>query len=337
MDDEGNESPAPGFKPLTVSDGLGGRSPFRDAREKNIYTQYEAPAYSLERIFTEKELAMATETAKMATWRYFHQPESQRQEQGANGNGTGLPSVDPELMDTAEDGEGAVATTEGANGSPPPAAAEMERSTSHQVLTRGGAKANPLAALQDLANLAASERAAPMGGINKDPFAPMVPSYHAVTRSEKSGAPAPGAVSTLDSENDFRMMRESAGQVAVDPDAMRDVEDEPNAENIRRQLLDQALGHIGVSQPYRLPLLDTGPAQIGKGVERIPGTGFAPVLSVVEKAKQSAQAGAPNSLAAALRGAGVTGGEPMSRTTSAGGASEAGNEPIGPRRGRRLV
>jgi hypothetical protein len=332
MEDEGNESPAPGFKPLAVSDALGGgRSPFKDAREKNIYTQYEAPAYSLERIFTEKELAMATETAKMATWRYFHQPESQRQEQGANGNGTALPPVDGELMDTAEDGEGAVATTEAANGSPPPAAAaEMERSTSHQVLTRGGARANPqqFAALEGLAN-AAFERSAPT--LNKDPFAPVVPAYHAVTRSEKSGAPAPGAVSNADLENDFRMMRESAGQYAADPDAMRDVEEEPTAEHIRRQLLDQALGHLGVSQPYRLPLLDTGPALISKGVERIPGTGFAPVMAVAEKVRQGAQVGVPNSLAAALR----AGGEPMSRTTSAGGVSEAGNEPVGPRRGRR--
>jgi hypothetical protein len=332
MEDEGNESPVPGFKPLAASDALGGgRSPFKDAREKNVYTQYEAPAYSLERIFTEKELAMATDTAKIATWRYFHQPESQRQEQGINGDGTGVNSVDGELMDTGEEGEGAMATTEGANGSPPPAAAEMERSTSHQVLTRGGARANPLAALQDLANAAASERVAPMGTINKDPFAPVVPTYHAVTRSEKSGAPAPGGVSNFDLESDFRMMRDSAGPAAPDPDAMGGVGDEPDAEHIRRLLLDQALGHIGVSQPYRLPLLETGPALIGKGVERVPGTGFAPVMAVAEKVRQGAQAGAPNSLAAALR----AGGEPMSRTTSAGGASEVGNEPVGPRRGRR--
>ena len=335
MEDEGNESPVPGYAPLAASDQpKGGRSPFRDAREKNTYTQYEAPAYSLERIFTEKELAMATDTAKIATWRYFHQPESARQDQALNTNGTGLTSLDSEAMDTAEEGE-ALATTEGAS-PPPAAAAEMDRSTSHQVLTRGGARANPLAALQDLANAAASERVAPPGTVvNKDPFAPVVPTYHAVTRSEKSGAPAPSGVSTFDLESDFRMMRDSAGGslnlAGADPDVLGEVMDEPDAELLRSQLLDQALGNlgVGVSQPYRLPLLETGPALIGKGVERVPATGFAPVLAIAEKVRLG-QGGAQGSLAAALR----AGGEPMSRTTSAGGGSEGG-EVVGPRRGRR--
>ena len=339
MEDEGNESPAPGgFKSLPAPDALGGgRSPFKDAREKNVYTQYEAPAYSLERIFTEKELAMATDTAKIATWRHFHQPQGQQQEQGSNGNGTGVPSLDGDLMDTTGEGEeNAVATTEGANGTPPPgqpAAPDMERSTSHQVLTRGGARANPLAALQDLANVAASERAAPMLTTTKDPFAPVVPSYHAVTRSEKSGAPAPSGVSQLDVDNDFAMMRQSASRVGdADPETLADAEDEESAQQIRRQLLDQALSTTGASQPYRLPLLETGPAVIGKGVERIPGTGFAPVMSVEQRSliRQAAQTGAPSAMAAALR----AGGEPMSRTTSAGGASEAGLEAPPARRGR---
>ena len=334
MDDEGNESPAPAFKPLAAPDALGGgRSPFKDAREKNVYTQYEAPAYSLERIFTEKELAMATDTAKIATWRHFHQPQAQQQEQGTNSNGTGVPSIDGELMDTTGEGEeGAIATTEGANGTPPPgqpAAAEMERSISHQVLTRGGARANPLAALQDLANLAASERAAPAVGLSttKDPFAPVVPSYHAVTRSEKTGAPAPSGVSQLDIDNDFTMMRQSGSRgMDADPETLADADDEESAQHIRRQLLDQALSQTGASQPYRLPLLETGPAVIGKGVERIPGTGFAPVMSVEQRSliRQAAQTGAPSAMAAALR----AGGEPMSRTTSAGGGSEMGAEPV---------
>ena len=98
------------------TDALGSRSPFREAREKNVYSQYEAPAYSLERIFTEKELTHATELAKKATWEYFHQPDNQRQEQGANGSSATLPQVEGELMDTAEDGEGAVATPESDDG-----------------------------------------------------------------------------------------------------------------------------------------------------------------------------------------------------------------------------
>lgn len=342
LEDDGNESPAPGgSRTLPPPDALGGgRSPFKDARDKNVYTQYEAPAYSLERIFTEKELAMATDIAKLATYRYFHQRQ-EKPEHGSNGNGTAVASTDGELMDTADGEDAPVATTEGVNGTPPPgqpAAAEMERSTSHQVLTRGGARANPLAALQDLANLAANERAAPTGGVSgKDPFAPVIPSYHAVTRSEKSGAPAPSGVSHLDMDNDFAMMRQgSRARAGADADSeiMADADDEEAAQQMRRQLLDQALNQMGTSQPYRLPLLETGPAVIGKGVERIPGTGFAPIMSMEQRSliRQVAQTtGAPSAMAAALR---AGGGEPMSRTTSAGGASEAGLEPPALRRGR---
>jgi hypothetical protein len=343
MEEEGNESPVPNFRPPPDALG-GGRSPFKDAREKSVYTQYEAPAYSLERIFTEKELAMATETAKLATYRHFHQPQHQQEQ--TNSNGTAVQSVDGELMDTGEGEDAAVATTEGAAGTPPPgqhhAAAEMERSTSHQVLTRGGARANPLAALQDLATLAASERAGPgAGGASKDPFAPVLPSYHAVTRSEKSGAPAPSGVSALDADNDFAMMRQTASRAQRgaegDSEMLPDAEDEEAASQLRRQLLDQALSQSGMSQPYRLPLLETGPAVIGRGVERIPGTGFAPVLSVEQRSMvQKAQTGGPsNAMAAALR---ASGGEAMSRTTSAGGNSEMGADPAPKRgRGRQLV
>ncbi|KAK5175446.1 uncharacterized protein LTR77_000585 [Saxophila tyrrhenica] len=341
VEDDGNESPAPAFRPLPPPDALGGgRSPFKDARGKNTYAQYEAPAYSLERIFTDKELAMATDTAKLATYRYFHQPPAEK-EQGSNGNGTAVASTDGEGMETAEGEDAPVATTEGANGTPPPgqpAAAEMERSTSHQVLTRGGARANPLAALQDLANLAANERAAPSGGTSgKDPFAPVIPSYHAVTRSEKSGAPAPSGVSHLDMDNDFAMMKQSgprgAGAADADSEVMADADDEDTALHMRRQLLDQALSQSTTTQPYRLPLLETGPAVIGKGVERIPGTGFAPVMSMEQRSliqKVAQTSGAPSAMAAALR----AGGEPMSRTTSAGGVSEAGLEAPPPKRGR---
>ena len=122
-------------------------------------------------------------------------------------------------------------------------------------------------------------------------------------------------------------------------------EDEDLATRMRRDLLDQALGETGtVSQPYRLPLLETGPALIGKGVERIPGTGFAPVLSFEQKIRQQvapAPPGAGGAMAQALRssnrGLGVDGGEPMSRTTSAGG-NQSEMEPVAlvtGRRGRR--
>ncbi|RMY73492.1 hypothetical protein D0863_03848 [Hortaea werneckii] len=401
MEDEtgnGNESPAPPHQPFRLPpppDALGGgRSPFKDARDKSGYSQFEAPAYSLERIFTEKELAMATATAQHATYRYFHTPQAQKDtategQAGSGSNGTAVPSVDgqegmlpdaatTEGQQTGEDGTtGAHPTTENVGTPPPshptpaPAAQEMERSTSHQVLTRGTARANPLAALSDLAAAAAthSQGGGPSTLARENPFAPVIPSYHAVSRSDKSfaGAPTPSGVGLVEGENDFEMMRRS-GPHHVQPNgyhhAAMDPEDLPDAPapadlaaddaalggaEMRRQLLDQALGLPSITQPYRLPLIETGPAVIGKGVDRPNWTGFSDVRVYEQQRmrQQISNFGAGNggkegggsgggaggagtggsgsgSLAAALQGRVAGGGEAMSRTTSTGGGSEIG-------------
>lgn len=365
-----NDSPAPphGFR-FPPPDALGGgRSPFKDAREKNGYTQFEAPAYSLERLFTEKELTMATATAQQATYRYFHTPQTQREQDGQQGSGSGgtgtaAPSVDGQEVPAdatgegqqGEDGVGAARPTTENVGTPPPGhptpmmAAEMERSTSHQVLTRGVARANPLAGLSDLATAAASASAG-FPASRENPFAPVVPSYHAVSRSEKSGAPTPGGIGQFEADSDFEMMRRSANHQHDDADP----EDLPDADatgpaaegaTMRRQLLDQALGNPSVTQPYRLPVLETGPAVIGKGVDRPSWTGFSDV-KVYEQQRMRQQisnfagagvagaiggAGAGGSLAAALQGR-MGGGEPMSRTTSVGAGSEGGEAVVPVRR-----
>ncbi|RMZ13722.1 hypothetical protein D0862_02223 [Hortaea werneckii] len=407
MEDEngnGNESPAPPHQPFRLPpppDALGGgRSPFKDAREKSGYAQFEAPAYSLERIFTEKELAMATATAQHATYRYFHTPQAQKEtategQTGSGSNGTAVPSVDgqegmlpdaaaTEGQQTNEDGTtGAHPTTENVGTPPPsqptpaPAAQEMERSTSHQVLTRGTARANPLAALSDLAAAAATHSQGGASTLTREnPFAPVIPSYHAVSRSDKSfaGAPTPSGVGLVEGENDFEMMRRSGhhhhglsngyhNAVAGDPEDLPDAataDDAAAAEDaaaalggaeMRRQLLDQALGLPSITQPYRLPLIDSGPAVIGRGVDRPNWTGFSDVR-VYEQQRMRQQitnfgaggggsgkdgsGGAGNSggggagtagsgsLAAALQGRIAAGGEAMSRTTSTGNGSEMG-------------
>lgn len=328
MDDEGNESPGPGFRAPPPDNLGGGRSPFKDAREKNTYTQYEAPAYSLERIFTDKELALATDTARMATYRYFHQPRTMTTDNLGNG-ATGPLAADEALGEN----EDAVDGLDGTNGTPPPAALDMERSASHQVLTRGHARANPLAALSDLATAAAASSG---GGSNSalrdNPFAPVVPTFHAVTRSEKTGAPTPPMVSQLDLENDFEMMRRSGYEAALDASTgtyTQAAEARANAAayEMRQSLLDQALnGPSSASQPFRLQLLNQGAASIGKGVDRLPTTGYAPLnaAGVLEQRLRAQTNG--GSLASALRG------EPMSRATSAAG-SEVGDGGSG--RGRR--
>ncbi|KAF2864291.1 hypothetical protein K470DRAFT_297364 [Piedraia hortae CBS 480.64] len=201
-----------------------GDSPVRaGSRERSVYAQYEAPAYSLERIFTEKELSMATATAQIATYRYFNQPE---------------------YAEAATEGgshEEARPSTEKAQ-TPPPSmlAPEMERSISHQVLTRNGAKANPLAAFSELAtDLALASGQHPSSIIRKDPFAPYLPQFHAITRAEKSGAPAPPPISAQDMEHDFDLIR-----------------------------------RLATRKEPELPLIDTGAANIPPRVDRPANLGF---------------------------------------------------------------
>lgn len=318
FDDEGNESPVPAYRSFphhTEAWGGGGRSPFKEARDRTSYTQYESPAYSLERIFTDKELAMATATAQQATYRYFHQPQQAVQQADPQTSLNGV-AADGDTGDVltdgpppdGEDGGPAITSTE----TPPPAAApvDMERtatSSSHQVLTRGSAaRTNPLAALSELASAAAGE--ASTGG--EDAFAPVVPHYHAISRAEKSGAPAPPGVGPGDVESDFDMMRRTVAS---------DGAEGSGGGQMRRQLLDRALGVSSVGPPYRLPLLETGPgAVVGPRVERPGFTGFAmPATYEAQRAKQTISNFGQGEGGLRVVGGG---GETMSRTTSAGGS-----------------
>jgi hypothetical protein len=298
----------------------GGRSPHKDSRAQREYAQFEAPAYSIEKIFTEKELALATDTAKLATYKYFYLPPAP--EQSLN-NGTMQLSVNGEHLD-GNDGGSAEHAADG-RASPAPAAPEMERTTS--VLTRNGARKDPLAALADLANAAVAVSSTGSSP-RPNPFVPAAPTYHAVSRSEKSGAPAPPGVGVHDIENDFEMMRRAGGDRSEDGDINMDASAAEIASEMRRQLLDQALGRSTVLAPYRLPQLETGPgAMIGPSVDREPRTGFAPLLQIAI-ANEIRPRGLPvagNSMAAALSGRLGVGAEPMSRTTSAGGVSEMGD------------
>ncbi|KAK6428041.1 hypothetical protein LTR95_015821, partial [Oleoguttula sp. CCFEE 5521] len=314
-EEDGNESPAPNIRPPPDNLG-GGRSPFKDAREKNTYMQFEAPAYSLERLFTEKELAMATDTAKLATHRYFHHPPPPQNDSSTQ-LATNLPSEFGSLAAGPAPGEDTPGT--------PAAAVEMERTTS-SVLTRGTLRANPLAALSDLATAAAAAQ----GPTSRDnPFAPVIPNYHAVTRSEKTGAPPPLAINSMDAENDFEMMRRGPSDSAdefADPGSDTEMHDQPprrpgSAAEMRRTLLLQALSSTPTAgPPLRIPNLETGPARIGKGVDRLATTGFAPLASVLEQRGRMTQVGG----GLAIDGMTRLGGEGMSRTTSAQGSEMGG-------------
>lgn len=351
-EEDGNDSPAPSFRPLANDNG-GASSPYRDARAKTLFTQYEAPAFSIERLFTEKELANATTLAQIATHQFFHHQQNTHINGDAAPQSNGHPASVMSLDGSAAEMSIPITTvtsleepamTVQANGTPPPSqpqAVEMERTVSYHA-TRGATKANPLAALSDMAAMTT----------NTNVFAPvLIP----ITRTDK-GAPTPPGVSMYDADQDIAMMMKQDdvdvhmnGTRQGDDDTMRP---ESNLHQMREKLLEQACRETTGVAPFRLPILETGPSAIRGGVNRIPAYGFADPASM-RFALSNGAAGTPAAVAAgaaspaiangnlaALATASV-GGIPMSRATSMGGSdigggSEAGG--VGVRRVRsRLV
>lgn len=66
---EENENESPGPSGRNVEVGVG--SPFREAKARTAHAQFESSAYSLERLFTEKELNMAMNQATTAASHFF--------------------------------------------------------------------------------------------------------------------------------------------------------------------------------------------------------------------------------------------------------------------------
>jgi hypothetical protein len=66
FEENDNDSPGPS---RNIEMGMG--SPFREAKARTINTQFEASAFSLERLFTEKELNMAMNQATTAASHFF--------------------------------------------------------------------------------------------------------------------------------------------------------------------------------------------------------------------------------------------------------------------------
>ncbi|KAF2130430.1 hypothetical protein P153DRAFT_395843 [Dothidotthia symphoricarpi CBS 119687] len=66
---EENENESPGPSGRNIEMGIG--SPFREAKARTVHAQFESSAYSLERLFTEKELNMAMNQATTAASHFF--------------------------------------------------------------------------------------------------------------------------------------------------------------------------------------------------------------------------------------------------------------------------
>lgn len=345
VDDEGTDSPAPAFRPLSNDNNNGAASPFRDAREKTVYTQYEAPVFSIDRLFTDKELAHATTIAQIATHQFFHQqqPTPQTAEAAAAATMAGLAqpttnghaSAQPMSLDGAADVTAAsilASVADGgdaaANGTPPPSqpqASEMERTISHHA-TRNATRANPLAALSEAAALTSTNNFTPH----------LIP----ITRTDK-GAPTPPGVDLGQADSDISLMfREDeplpapiANSSHPEEDTSGDGFPESSLRALRDRFLEQATRYSGGNAPFRLPLTETGPSHINYlgGVARLPAYGYADPASMRFHMPNGGVPSSTTAIAAPALplvnenlGAVLGGGaEAMSRTTSFAG-SDAG-------------
>ena len=200
------------------------------------------------------------------------------------------------------------------------------------------------------------------------PFASVVPNHILLSRADQSGAPAPPGVGQPDIDNDFEMIHRAADPDPEDDGASMTDAGYVNAGEFHEKLLEQALGIQSVAPPYRLPLAEAGPANVGARIERPSWTGFAQFVPSFEREGKlrggnlggnengvvapvtgfggmtgaggsgGALTGGEGSLAAALQWRIGGRGEAMSRTTSAGGSEGAalGGERRG-KGGRGLV
>lgn len=334
-DDDGTDSPAPSFRPLP-NDTNGAASPYRDARDKTLFTQYEAPVFSIDKLFTDKELAHATTIASIATHHFFHQqatPPSGDSATNSHLHANPNTSTSVLSLDGSTDIHNSHDSADAQlNGTPPPSqlqAPEMERAISHHA-TRNATRSNPLAALSEAAALTSTNT--------------FVPTLIPITRTDK-GAPTPPGVDMVQADSDVALMfrEDDIPATATSNGIHHGANDEgmeidskhlpeSSLRNLRDRFLEQAVRDAMGNAPFRLPLVETGPAHINflNGVARLPGYGYADPASLRFHMPNGGvpstanPAGAPalplvnENLAAVLAG-----GESMSRTTSFAG-SDAG-------------
>ena len=173
---------------------LGVGSPFREAKARTMHTQFEASAYSLERLFTEKELNMAINQATTAASHFFAKLKNadaaaaagEATTNGTNGNAHDQPSENGEAMEVDQGSES------------PPGAPEMTRQiSSNPHATRGATRSafNPLA----FAN-------------GRLPFIynPPIVLDAKIFQKPNAAAPTPPALAPLDVEQDLLLMMRDA-------------------------------------------------------------------------------------------------------------------------------
>lgn len=310
FEDVDNDSPGPSGRNIEM--GIG--SPFREAKARTINAQFESAAYSLDRLFTEKELNMAINQATTAASHFFakmRNNDPNANELTANGhivNGNGMngdhASENGDMMDQDPDSDDG------------PGASDMARQiSSNPHATRGATRSafNPSASA--IAN-------------GHHPFiynAPFVLDAK-IFQKANAQAPTPPALSAQDVEQDLKLMfRESKAddelnekllQAVCNPIKTRDYQVQPPGFH---EPVNEITGHIRGVMPH----LEVGNSLAG-GLG-LPG-GFGTMGGVPMSAQSSmagwSDAGGNTPLRPAERepnASGHGGGVPMARTASGSG------------------
>ncbi|EON67513.1 hypothetical protein W97_06881 [Coniosporium apollinis CBS 100218] len=248
---EENDNGSPGLAQRNADLGFG--SPFRDARTKKEYTQFEAGAYTIDRLFTEKELAMTMNHASLAATSFFAKAASQTLVNGHAATALdSLPNGDvPQLLDAPDnDMTNAPTATATATATDPDsaspsdasapalAAPEMERQPSHA--TRATTRTAPPPSLS----------AAVLRALPPHPGASAVPVILPANLASKpnAAAPPPAPLSAADIESDLAFLGRGVG--AEDP--------------WNERLLDAAVGGVWTRQ-----VEVRAPGWVGGGVPEV--------------------------------------------------------------------
>jgi len=209
FEDNDNDSPGPGGRNMEL--GMG--SPYREAKARTIHSQFEAAAYSLERLFTEKELNMAMNQATTAASNFFAKMKSSDANHDLAANGTNGTNGDriSENGDAPEDDSDDV-----------PGAVDMARQVSSNPHATRGATRSQL-------NLASGN----IPFIYNPPFVLDAKIF----QKPNASAPAPPGLAPQDVEQDLKLMLRDARpddelnerllQAAINPIRAREYQVQP--------------------------------------------------------------------------------------------------------------
>jgi len=239
-----------------------GPSPYQMHRAKTLSAQQEAPAYSIDSLFTEKELAHASNIAQFATQHFFQEQQKASTINDPTTNESALVANTIELPNGSQVESAAMERQ-----ATQPESTAMERQVSNYA-TRGATRGDPFALFSD------GTYSFPQTTIN-----PFLPAMIAITKTDK-GAPTPPGASSRDIQMDLTIMTKTAAdKVPSDLFSRGPVNGNQNNDltvgEARDMFLQQACREPLACQPFRLPLTDLGPALIKDGVNRTGATGFA--------------------------------------------------------------